>query len=98
MHSRRQKAAQELASIATQLSGLMRQFKIERSDRRIDISLPVKVSASDVNGQPVNQEIMTINISRHGAFLTGIRGKLRLNSQVSLSRLNKREQISQSCG
>jgi hypothetical protein len=87
------KAAQELASIAMQLGGLMRQFKIERSDRRFDISLPVKMTATEVNGQPVNQEVMTVNVSRHGALLKGIHGKIRVGSQVSLSRLDKREQF-----
>ncbi len=72
-----QKAAQELASIATELSSLMRQFKIERRDRRIDISLPVRLTATDVNGHPLEQEVTTINVSRRGALLKGIRGKLR---------------------
>ena len=88
-----QKAAQELAAIATQLGGLMRQFKIERSDRRFDISLPVNVSASDVNGQPVNQEVMTVNVSRHGALLKGIHGRIRVGSRASLSRSGKQEQF-----
>ena len=88
-----QGAAQELSKISARLGDLMRQFKIERGDRRINISLPVKISAIDINGQPLNQEIMTINISRHGALLTGIRGRLRLDSYVSLSRLNKQEQF-----
>ncbi len=88
-----QKAAQELASIATQLSELMRQFKIERKDRRIDLSLPVHLTATDVNGGALEQEVMTINISRQGALLRGIRGVLRLGDQISLSRHNKQEQF-----
>jgi methyl-accepting chemotaxis protein len=88
-----QKAAQELASIATQLSGLMRQFKIARRDRRIDIALPVSLAAIDVNGHPLDQEVMTVNVSRQGAQLTGLRGKLRRGDHVSLGRLHKREQF-----
>jgi len=34
-------AAQELASVAAEVNRLMRQFKIERQDRRFDVSLPV---------------------------------------------------------
>jgi methyl-accepting chemotaxis protein len=86
-----QKAAQELSSIATQLGKLMRQFKIERSDRRFNMALPVKLKAIDVNGQPLEQEVMTVDISKRGAHLKGIRGKLELAGQVSLARSNKVE-------
>jgi methyl-accepting chemotaxis protein len=88
-----QKAAQELASIATELSSLMRQFKIERGDRRFDMTLPVKITVLDGNGNPSVQEAMTINISQKGALLSGVRGKIRLGSEVTLARLHKREQF-----
>jgi hypothetical protein len=71
----------------------MRQFKIERSDWRFDISLPVKIAATDVNGQPVNQELMNVNVSRRGALLKGVHRKIRVGSQVPLSRLGKLEQF-----
>ena len=76
-----QKAAQELASIASELSSLMRQFKIERGDRRFDMSLPVKLTVLDGNGNPSAQEVMTINISHKGALLTGVRGTLRIGER-----------------
>ena len=88
-----QKAAQELAAIASELTVLMRQFKIERHDRRMEISLPVTLNATDVNGDPLNEQVMTINVSRAGALLTGIQGALRPGTQVSLSRLHKREEF-----
>lgn len=88
-----QKAAQELATIATELAALMRQFKIERSERRIHVSLPVRLAAVDADGQPFEQDIMTLNISPKGALLTGVRGKLRLGGQISLIRLNRREEF-----
>jgi len=88
-----QKAAAELASIATQLSSLMRQFKIERIDPRFDVSLPVSLAATDVDGHPLDQKVMAINVSQKGAQLTGIRAKLRMGSHVSLSRSHKREQF-----
>ena len=46
-----QKAAKELAFVATQLSALVGQFKIERSEKRIDISLPVRLTSTDAEGQ-----------------------------------------------
>jgi len=88
-----QKAAQELASIAAELSSLMRQFKIERRDKRIDVSLPVNLIAIDVDGHPVDQEVTTMNVSRKGALLRGMGSKLRAGGEVSLSRLNKLEQF-----
>ena len=66
-----QKAAQELASIATELSRLMRQFKIERRYPRIDISLPVTLTGIDVNGHPLEQEVMTVNVSRRWSAFEG---------------------------
>jgi len=71
----------------------MRQFKIERSERRIEIALPVSLTARDDNGHPLEQEIMTINVSQNGALLRGTRGKLRLGSYVSLGRLHKLEKF-----
>jgi methyl-accepting chemotaxis protein len=87
-----QKAAQELAGIAAELSHLMRQFKIERRDPRIEVSLPVKLIATDVDGRHLEQEANTINISRKGALLKGIRSKLQQGSTVILSRLNRQEE------
>lgn len=88
-----QKAAEELMSIATQLSGLMRQFKIERSDRRIDISLPVHLAAIDMNGTPLDQQVVTVNVSRKGALLKGVRGKLALDGRVSLTRSQENRRV-----
>jgi methyl-accepting chemotaxis protein len=87
-----QKAAQELASIASELSRLMRQFKIERRDPRIEVALPVKLTATDVHGHRLEHEVTTINISQKGALLAGIRSQLRQGDSVTLSRLNRREE------
>jgi methyl-accepting chemotaxis protein len=88
-----QKAAQEMTSVAAQLSALTRQFKIERTDRRFQMSLPVRLTATDVNGDPLEQEVRTLDVSRKGALLTGVRAKLQLGSQVSLSRSNREEKF-----
>jgi methyl-accepting chemotaxis protein len=88
-----QKAAQELAEIAVQLSSLMRHFKIERRDRRIEISLPVRLTAIAVNGDPLEQEVITIDVSAQGASLRGIQARLRVGDRVSLARSGKREQF-----
>jgi methyl-accepting chemotaxis protein len=88
-----QTAAQGLASIAAQLSTLMRQFKIERSELLFDVSLLVSLAATDANGHSFEQAVTTVNVSQTGALLTGIQGKLQLGSQVSLARVHKRKKF-----
>jgi methyl-accepting chemotaxis protein len=88
-----ERAAQELASIAAELSKLMAQFKIERRDSRIEVSLPVRLTGTDVSRLPLDQEVITINISRQGALLKGVRGRLRPGSKISLGRQHKQEQF-----
>jgi methyl-accepting chemotaxis protein len=88
-----QKAAQEMASVAGQLSALMHQFKIERADRRTDVSIAVRLIAVDLTGQPLEQTVRTVNVSRKGARLTGVHARLHLGSRVSLARQNKVEQF-----
>jgi methyl-accepting chemotaxis protein len=88
-----EKAAQDLASVATELSKLMGRFKIERRDRRFDTSLTVRLTATDSGGAALDQEVTTVNISRKGAHLKGVRAKLRPGRTITLSRLHKREQF-----
>jgi methyl-accepting chemotaxis protein len=88
-----EKAAQELATIAAELSGLMTQFKIERRDARMEVALPVRLTAADARGQPLDQEVTTINISRHGALLKGVHGNFVQGGKLSLARLHKQEQF-----
>ncbi|MGA2412993.1 MAG: methyl-accepting chemotaxis protein [Candidatus Sulfotelmatobacter sp.] len=83
-----QKAAQELSAIAAELSQLMKQFKIERKEKRIQVALPVRLIATE---PAMDQTATTINISRGGALLKGIRGQLHLGDKVSLARANQQE-------
>jgi len=86
-------AAQALRSIATQLGTLMRQFKIERSEKRFYCSLTVQLKGTDVYGQPFEQEVTTGDISQRGALLKGVRGKMHVEGQVTLSRQRKTEKF-----
>lgn len=86
-----EKAAQQLAKIAAELSGLMAQFKIERCEERMEGEFPVRLLATDIEGQSFEQDVMTGNISHRGTLLTGVRRKVSPGSRISLSRLNKRE-------
>lgn len=88
-----ERAAQEFASIASELSKLMGQFKIERRDPRVEISVPVQLAAIAVNGSTVDQDVLTINVSHQGAKLTGVRGNFQMGDRVVLSRLNMAEEF-----
>jgi hypothetical protein len=88
-----QRAAQELADVAKLLSGLMSQFKIKRRDARIDLSLPVRVTVTDAKGNPAEQQVTTVDISRQGALIRGFRGEVRTGKILSLSRNNKKQEF-----
>jgi hypothetical protein len=75
------------------LSDLRAQRLGKRRDPRIDLALPVLLSGTDVSGRPLDQRVMTINISRRGALLEGVHGMLQLGDIVSLARLHKKEQF-----
>jgi methyl-accepting chemotaxis protein len=81
-----QRAAQELTSIAAQLSSLMRQFKIERVDRRFEIAVPVRLTATDTYGQDLDLEVTTVDVSQKGANLEGVHSKLLPGQEVTLAR------------
>ncbi len=88
-----QKAAQHLVQTFALLRRLIEQFKIGRRDPRISAVLPVQLTGTDANGRPLDQEVMTINISRRGALLKGVRGLLMPGNTISLARLRKKERF-----
>jgi len=88
-----QKAAQEMASVATELTRLMRQFKVERRDPRIAVSVPVQLIGVDIHGYSVEQEVLTVNVSRTGALLKGVRGEFRTGGKITLTRGPRREEF-----
>jgi len=65
----------------------------KRRDARIDLALPVLLTGTDVSGRPLDQRVMTVNISRRGALLDGIHGMLEPGNKISLARLHKKEQF-----
>lgn len=75
------------------LSDLRAQRLGKRRDPRIDLALPVLLIGTDVSGRPLDQRVMTINISRRGALLDGIHGLLRASDIIFLGRLQKKEQF-----
>jgi len=75
------------------LNDLRAQRLGKRRDPRIDLALPVLLSGTDVGGRPLDQRVMTVNISRRGALLDGIHGLLKPGDTVSLARLQHKEQF-----
>ena len=65
----------------------------KRRDPRIDVALPVLLTGTDESGRPLDQRVTTVNISRRGALLEGIYGRLRPGDRVGLARGNKKEQF-----
>jgi len=53
----------------------------------------VLLTGTDVSGRPLDQRVITINISRRGALLGGIHGVLGPGDIISLARLQKKEQF-----
>jgi hypothetical protein len=83
------------ASLTTEqfLNDLRAQRLGKRRDPRIDLALPVLLTGTDVSGRPLDQRVMTVNISRRGALLEGIHGILGPGNKISLARLHKKEQF-----
>lgn len=75
------------------LSDLRAQRLGKRRDPRIDIALPVHLNAVDTRGRPLEQRVMTVNISRRGALLEGIHGKLSAGDAVWLTRGPNKEEF-----
>ncbi len=88
-----QKASQRLVQTFALLRCQIEQFKIGRRDPRIIAALPVRLTGTDADDRPLDQEVMTINVSRRGALLKGVRGMLMPGNTISLARLHKEERF-----
>jgi hypothetical protein len=75
------------------LGGLRAERLGKRRDPRVDIALPVLLTGVDVNGRPLHQRVMTVNISRHGALLEGIHGSVKADDKIFLGREHKKEEF-----
>jgi len=75
------------------LNDLRAQRLGKRRDPRIDLALPVLLTGTDVSGRPLDQRVITVNISRRGALLDGVHGMLKPGDKISLVRLHKKEEF-----
>ena len=86
-----QRAAEELAEVAQLLGRLMAQFKIKRRELRLEVALPVVVITNNAKGHPVEQPATTLDVSRYGALLQGVKGQIRRGMTLSLTRLKRQQ-------
>ncbi len=63
----------------------------KRRDPRVDAAVSVLLSGMDENGRPLDQRVTTMNVSRRGAQLQGVHGRLRPGDRVALARGPKKE-------
>jgi len=75
------------------LNDLRAQRLGKRRDPRVDLALKVLLTGTDVSGRPLDQRVITINISRRGALLDGIHGMLSQGAKISLARGHKQEEF-----
>lgn len=75
------------------LNDLRAQRLGKRRDPRVDLALPVLLTGTDVRGRPLDQRVITINISRRGALLEGVHGLLGQGAVITLTRGRKQEQF-----
>jgi len=83
----------EVMSADQFLNDLRAQRLGKRREPRIEIALPVLLTGVDVKGRPLDQRVMTVNISRRGALLEGIHGKPSAGDEISLTRGPKKERF-----
>lgn len=87
------KAAQGMVETSALLCQQIEKFKIGRRDARMVVALPVRITGVDDSGRSLDQQVMTINISRRGALLNDIHGTLRRDDKLYLARNHKKEQF-----
>ena len=75
------------------LSDLRKQRLGNRLDGLVEIAVPVLLTGTDVKGRPLDQRVMTVNISRRGALLEGIHGMVSEGDKISLARGRKKEEF-----
>ncbi len=63
----------------------------ERAEPRIDVSLSIQISGTDINGKSFEETARTSNVSRRGAQLEGVQAKLRVNDTVSITSGDRQE-------
>jgi hypothetical protein len=56
-----------------------------RSQPRKNIAVPVRIFGTDSSGQVFSEKVLTVNVTRNGAELSGVRSKISLDEIVGLT-------------
>jgi hypothetical protein len=64
-----------------------------RREARVEVSLPILLTGTDVGGHPFQQMAMTCNISRRGAQLKGVERQLRPGDPIFLTYRGRKEEF-----
>lgn len=73
------------------LANLQAQRLGKRSEPRKEVSFAVLLAGTDTGGRPLDQRVTVLNVSKRGALLAGLHGRLRPGDTVHLTRANRRE-------
>jgi hypothetical protein len=56
----------------------------QRRETRKDITVPVRIFGTDANGRPFSENVTTINVSRDGVKLSGVKALLKPGETIGL--------------
>lgn len=57
----------------------------KRREPRKEIRVPVRIFGTDRNGQIFTEKVFTVNVSRHGAELTGVQSQPKIDEIIGLT-------------
>lgn len=57
----------------------------QRREPRKDLTVPVRIFGTDVNGKPFSETVATVNISSRGAKLAGLQAKIKSGEVVGVA-------------
>ena len=57
----------------------------QRREPRKDLTVPVRIFGTDAAGRPFSENVSTVNVSREGAKLSGLRAKIKSGEIVGLA-------------
>lgn len=60
-------------------------FMGQRREPRKDLTVPVRIFGTDVDGRPFSEKVSTLNVSRAGAKLSGIRAKIKSDEIIGMA-------------
>jgi len=57
----------------------------KRREPRVELQLPIRVFGTDVNGKAFSENLVTVDVSRHGVKLSKVQAQIRVGDTIGLS-------------